>query len=83
MMNSFFQLLWQRIMNIGKITQEKCIKCWALPNCSMCATNADENGNFSEKEKAKFCPDSREEVLQSLIEVCMLKEFGYDFGKGE
>ena len=73
----------KKIMNIGKITQENCIKCWALPNCSMCATNADENGIFSEKEKAKFCPNSRAEVLQSLIEVCMLKEFGYDFGKGE
>ncbi|QQR00291.1 Cys-rich peptide radical SAM maturase CcpM [Enterocloster clostridioformis] len=72
----------KRIMNIGVLTQNKCIKCWALPNCSMCATNADLDGGFSAEEKVKFCPGAKLEVLQSLKEICSLKEFGYDFGKG-
>lgn len=73
----------KRIMNIGELTNQKCIKCWALTQCSMCATTADHEGFFSDKEKVKHCPIAKFEALSSLKEICLLKEFGYDFGRGE
>lgn len=71
----------KKILNIGELTKENCKKCWALPNCMMCVAMADGGNIFSKEKKLSHCRQSINEVLLNLKEICMLKEFGYDFKK--
>lgn len=69
----------ERLLNIGRITEEQCKKCWAFRLCSQCAGRACENGELSKEKKLKSCKESKAMALDKLRVICMLKEFQYDF----
>lgn len=71
------------LLNIGKLTKKECIGCWALPQCSICAKYAIKNGVLSKEEKSTYCESSKATALYNLKEICMLKEFGYNFEEVE
>lgn len=64
------------LLNIGKVTENRCINCWALRFCKLCAAAADENSELSTEKKVSRCSfvlDSTEDMLK---DICTLKEFG-------
>ncbi|WP_162300608.1 Cys-rich peptide radical SAM maturase CcpM [Anaerosacchariphilus polymeriproducens] len=71
----------KELLNIGKITEEECKQCWNLQNCSMCIDNIECVGEEKQckRNKLKVCQEKKEEVLQNLYELCVLKELGCDF----
>lgn len=69
----------KRLLNVGKVTSDKCLNCWALLYCSQCARNADGKNVLSRTEKLKHCEESRSEAEAQLLEMCVLKEFGCKF----
>ena len=50
-------------MNIGKLTEEECKKCWGLRFCSICAYLCVDKGSFSKEKKLFACNNSKKEAL--------------------
>ena len=56
-------------MEIGKISEEECKKCWAIRFCKMCICEClDHNGKLSNAEKVKSCEEQKQRVLSHLKE---------------
>jgi len=69
------------ILNIGKLSEENCKKCWAIRFCSLCVAAADDGNGLSKELKAKRCYGSQDLAENKLKDICTLKEFGYKFEK--
>lgn len=68
----------KEILNIGKITEEECKKCWAINMCNMCINVIDcSQGCFMKKEKLKLCSTNKSAALRDLNELIALSELGY------
>ncbi|SFR64707.1 Cys-rich peptide radical SAM maturase CcpM [Anaeromicropila populeti] len=70
-------------MNIGSISEKDCKNCWALNWCSMCALYVEKNGQFDAATKKANCAQAILGAEDKLLNLCVLKEFGYKFGKEE
>ena len=53
-----------RIINIGQITNNDCLNCWALRFCSICVHRCVDNGCLSYDKKVRSCKKTREETLK-------------------
>ena len=67
------------LLNVGKVTEDLCKKCWALLHCNQCAQKADGKDHLSRKLKSMYCPGSLREAYFSLKEICVLRELGCTF----
>ncbi|WP_438434653.1 Cys-rich peptide radical SAM maturase CcpM [Gorillibacterium sp. sgz500922] len=67
------------ILNIGKLTEERCKDCWSFRFCYLCAAFADTTTELSAKEKGKHCGSVRANTESLLKDICVMKELGYDF----
>lgn len=43
------------LLNVGRVSKDKCMNCWAFQLCDVCVKRADDNGIMSERKKVKFC----------------------------
>ncbi len=68
------------LLNIGKISENKCINCWALTFCSLCAAAADGNDGLSTEKKVSRCSDVIYSADSILKDICTLREFGAELG---
>lgn len=62
------------ILNIGGLTENQCISCWALINCKICAGAIDNLSEFSKDKKLERCKVEKFTILSQMKDVCMLKE---------
>lgn len=65
------------LLNVGKLTQENCKKCWAIRFCSACAINIDNFDTLSKELKLKECEitvKKVEELLKDYFVVKKIKE---------
>lgn len=69
----------ERLLNIGKISKDRCKNCWAIRLCNLCAVAVDDGQQLSEKKKQKACKEFMDAQLEWFLYYCMLKEYGYDF----
>lgn len=68
-------------LNIGKLTEEECKKCWAINLCSVCINQIDcASGCFTKSEKLSLCFSNKRAALRDLHELIAICEFGYDIG---
>ena len=70
-----------KLINIGKMTQDQCKNCYAFYFCGLCAAFADNLTELSKDIKLNHCVSARKRVENILKDYCMLREFGYDFEK--
>ena len=68
----------KKIMNIGKVTENECKNCWNLKQCTLCAGQIEFETEPSRKIKLNVCPQSCNNILFELHELCVLNEFGLD-----
>ncbi len=68
-----------KLLNVGKVIEDKCKNCWAVRLCEICPVSIDDNGVLSERRKLENCRDILSSRELQLKNYCMLKEFGYDF----
>jgi uncharacterized protein len=68
-----------KLINIGKLTENECKSCWAFHYCDMCAAFADDIDEISKSKRLSKCKDSRNSVLEDFKDICMLKNFKFDF----
>lgn len=67
------------IINIGKVTEEECKKCWAIQKCNICAARCDSVTSFSKTLKLEECKITKATILDGLLNVCFLKENNFDY----
>ena len=68
------------LLNIGKLTENKCINCWALTFCNLCASAADGCDGLSIGKKVSRCSNVRYSADSILKDICTLREFGVELG---
>ncbi len=69
-----------RILNIGKCSEDACKTCWALNQCSMCSSQLEMDGSLGPTYENKLveCKRNKLNLMGDIYEQCVLKEFGYD-----
>lgn len=68
-----------KLLNIGKISEERCKKCWAFWFCNLCAGDADDLQGLSENVLQQQCVEVKKGVDNMLKDYCALRENGHDF----
>lgn len=68
-----------RVLNIDKIDSAKCIKCWAIRECSFCGQTIEDENGFNKELQNRECINNKRKLLNQLYEVCILDELGFDF----
>lgn len=66
-----------RLLNLGRLTEDQCKTCWALQMCQVCAARIEgkpEDDFLTPEEKLKVCRGIRESAKQELYEYCVLEE---------
>lgn len=71
----------KRILNIGKITESACKKCWAFNFCTQCAVTADDGEKISPSIRLEKCNKIRDYVEGLIKDYIVLKECGCEFTK--
>ena len=69
----------KRLLNVGKITEAACKKCWAFNFCTQCAVTADDGEKMSPTVRLEKCDRIRNHVDGLLKDYIVLKECGCDF----
>jgi len=62
------------LINFGKISKEKCIRCWAFNHCRICSADVDDLENFNTNMKNKRCEHTRKQILDDMMNICMVKQ---------
>ena len=73
----------EELLNIGKISEENCKGCWAFHFCNLCCQQADKGKCLSKMKKLSYCAGAKENAYKELQELCVLREMGCAFNKGE
>jgi len=68
----------KKMLNIGKVSESECKKCWGLRHCMLCSAQIEFEDNPTRAEKLKACPNSLSKSVSELYELCVLNEFGYN-----
>jgi len=65
----------KKIMNIGRLTENECLNCWAVKFCGSCVASADNGETLDKKLKLSYCKDFIANAEGKLIKYCTFKEF--------
>ena len=68
----------KKLLNIGKLTEDECINCWGLRQCTMCVKQIEFEIEPSRSIKLKECNKSCIKVYNDLFELCILNEHGFN-----
>jgi len=68
-----------KILNIGRLTEDKCRNCWAYRFCYLCAAFADNIEGLSKEKKLSNCVRVRNDIEERMKNYCMMREMGYAF----
>lgn len=63
-----------QMLNIAKLTEEKCKKCWAYRYCEICARTSEENGEYSLDKKSKYCERTYQTTIDLVREYILRDE---------
>ncbi|WP_168356647.1 Cys-rich peptide radical SAM maturase CcpM [Petralouisia muris] len=67
------------LLNVGKISENVCKKCWAFRFCTSCAVYAEDKDKLSTEKRLSRCDSIRSAVETNFREYCILKELKMDF----
>lgn len=66
------------ILNIERISTEKCKNCWACFFCYLCVAQADDGNELSECKLCKACGECKINVEETMKDYVVLHELGYN-----
>lgn len=69
----------RKLLNVSKLTEDKCIDCWALRHCTLCAKFADNIINLSPDLIGSHCNAVKREAENKLRDYVALKEIAVNF----
>ena len=73
----------RKILNNGELSESECKSCWALRHCLVCSSQIESSDEPTRNNKLKICPNNENTVLFDLVELCVLREYGYENGNME
>ena len=74
----------KRILNVSKLTEEHCLKCWCIKNCGQCISKSmNADGHLEAESRLKNCAIAKREAVERMKEYVILKEYGFDFANVE
>lgn len=73
----------KRLINVGQTTKKQCLECWAFKFCGMCAAFSDDLKELSAQKRLSYCEKRKASMLLFLKEICMMKEYNFNFEDGE
>ncbi len=71
----------RELLNIGRLTEKECKRCWAFRFCSSCAVQADDLEKLSAEKKLQNCVMIRGHVDNMMRDYCIMRDLGLDFDK--
>lgn len=63
------------LINIGQLTEARCLDCWAFRHCALCAKHADDKGQLSGSYKLRHCRESYNTLSTQIRESIMISEY--------
>lgn len=66
------------VLNIERISTEKCKNCWAYTFCYFCVSQADDGNEMSGCKLCKECDACRISVEETMKDYVVLREIGYN-----
>lgn len=73
----------EKLLNVGRVTENACKQCWAFRFCTSCAVYAEDGDRLSAEKRLSRCSVIKRSVEAFLKEYCILKELGFDFSELE
>lgn len=67
------------LLNVGTITKQECMNCFAFNFCKACCACCDGNTELSREKKLTYCNSIKSTALEEIEMITMLKEFNYNF----
>lgn len=71
-----------RILNVEKLSSERCTKCWAYRYCTACIAKCDDIDTLSSPSERGMCDDIRYDIEETFKDYCLLRELHCDFEYG-
>lgn len=71
----------KKILNVGVLTKEECINCWAFMFCSTCIASMIEGQEPTKKMRLSKCQMIKESVMGRLSDLEIIKHYGFDFSE--
>ncbi|MDR1773925.1 MAG: SPASM domain-containing protein [Clostridioides sp.] len=69
----------EKILNIGKIYEDKCRDCWAYSACDICIAKLDDTECNEKDILPKDCKKIKFTFENNLKDYCVLKSLGYKY----
>lgn len=67
------------LLNIGKLTEDKCKNCWAIRLCEVCAKSCDDGRGISADAKKSSCESSRISAERKIRSFVLMSEILNDY----
>lgn len=77
--DGFDMMAVKRLLNVGQITSDSCMHCWAFNFCTQCGVTADNGEKMMPEVRLAKCEAVRNHVDNLLKDYIVLKECGCDF----
>lgn len=65
------------ILNIEKISSERCRNCWGYSFCTLCLSQADDGQKMTDCKLCQGCGDCKESIERNLQDYVILRDYGY------
>jgi uncharacterized protein len=72
----------RNLLNVGKISEEKCKNCWVFIYCALCASDADNGNELSYQKMKTKCISMCNSIENDFKDYCTLRELGHEFQVG-
>ena len=69
----------KKLLNVSKITEDECNKCWCNKLCNQCISKAEENGKLSRNTRLSHCLDTKLAIEDMMKNYIVLKRHGCRF----
>ena len=77
--NGFNNEKAEYMINIGKITEKECLKCWAFAMCTNCIAASFKTDKPDAKTRLKRCAGIKGNAIEDLADIAFLQKVGFDF----
>lgn len=72
-----------QMINVGQMTKEQCINCWAFLYCGTCAANMTHHGVLSRAVRLRKCSKMQSSIIDKLADLEMMRYYNLDFMQEE
>lgn len=70
----------KNILNVSRLTEADCLKCWCIKHCGQCISKSlNCESRLSAEVRLKNCAASKRQAIERMKDYVTLKRYGFDF----